>query len=309
MAAFILENNLSTTSMILMTQVTMRKVSPVSFMTIPVSNHKRYDVFSNPVYFHIANYHTNHFSLFHTTLINAHPLFSNKHPTLHLLPLQVQIRKLRLRLQPRQHLHVLLDRRCILHRNLDQFVILRLVHTTPHDSPSLPLSQINSLRQRQVGLQQRDRDSHALLDGLRHLHLVHPDATAALARQLRVATVLSLLRGLLAGVVPDLLLLLPHDADAQSHGVCAAHAPDAVNVLLHAVRQRHVDHERQLLHVDAARSHVRANQNARGAVLERLFLTHSPLSLPTRSAETPCRACPRGRSRDTVRPSPGDAAR
>mmetsp|Transcript_2235 Transcript_2235/g.6640 ORF Transcript_2235/g.6640 Transcript_2235/m.6640 type:complete len:223 (+) Transcript_2235:148-816(+) len=43
---------------------------------------------------------------------------------------------------------------------------------------------------------------------------------------------------------------------------------DAVHVVLTAVGQRHVDHVRQALHVDAARRHVGGNQEAHAALLE-----------------------------------------
>lgn len=76
MAAFILEKNLSDTSRHLMTQVTMRKVSPSIFGTIPISNHKRYNMFSNPIYFHITNYHTNNLYYYSTPLSSTHTHFS-----------------------------------------------------------------------------------------------------------------------------------------------------------------------------------------------------------------------------------------
>ena len=49
-----------------------------------------------------------------------------------------------------------------------------------------------------------------------------------------------------------------------------AHAADAVDVVLGAVRQRHVDHARQPGHVQPARGHVRRDQEAHRALAERL---------------------------------------
>ena len=74
----------------------------------------------------------------------------------------------------------------------------------------------------------------------------------------------------MARVVPHLLRESAHQIEADPHGVGSAHSSDAMEIRLHAIGQRHIHHERDFFHVDSARRHVRADQNPRLSLLERL---------------------------------------
>ena len=73
-----------------------------------------------------------------------------------------------------------------------------------------------------------------------------------------------------AGVEPNLLREPTHQIEANPDGVGTAHSSDAVEIGLHAIGQRHVDHKRDFFHVDPARRHVRTNQNTRHTFFESL---------------------------------------
>mmetsp|Transcript_70765 Transcript_70765/g.188913 ORF Transcript_70765/g.188913 Transcript_70765/m.188913 type:complete len:412 (-) Transcript_70765:863-2098(-) len=122
------------------------------------------------------------------------------------------------------------------------------------------------------------------LDGLEKPRLVVPDAVAAhvvvasVVTRRRPAARAAALGGLLAE--PHALLARGHQRDGQAHPVRAPHAADAVDVVLGLVGQRHVDHEGQPHHVDAARPEIGADEEAHVAVLEVLqvgaALFHGP---------------------------------
>mmetsp|Transcript_19073 Transcript_19073/g.43314 ORF Transcript_19073/g.43314 Transcript_19073/m.43314 type:complete len:467 (+) Transcript_19073:122-1522(+) len=71
-------------------------------------------------------------------------------------------------------------------------------------------------------------------------------------------------------VVPDLLTLRGHQRDGQAQTFSSTASPDAVNVVLNVVRQRHLDDEGQARDVDAACSHIRADHEPDVALLEGL---------------------------------------
>ena len=121
------------------------------------------------------------------------------------------------------------------------------------------------------------QNGHFLLqsfaDRVHHFLLVHPDAAPAILRQVRIMAVHHVASLPMARVVPHLLRELTHQIEADPDGVGAAHSSNAMEVGLHAIGQRHVHHERDFLHVDSARRHVRADQNPRLPFLERLYST------------------------------------
>mmetsp|Transcript_22615 Transcript_22615/g.64175 ORF Transcript_22615/g.64175 Transcript_22615/m.64175 type:complete len:435 (+) Transcript_22615:102-1406(+) len=67
-----------------------------------------------------------------------------------------------------------------------------------------------------------------------------------------------------------------HEVDGDTLPAEAAAAADAVEVVLHVLRQVVVDHQGHLLHVDAAREEIRGDEHARGARAE---LAHDEVAL------------------------------
>mmetsp|Transcript_58227 Transcript_58227/g.180666 ORF Transcript_58227/g.180666 Transcript_58227/m.180666 type:complete len:238 (-) Transcript_58227:753-1466(-) len=72
----------------------------------------------------------------------------------------------------------------------------------------------------------------------------------------------------LALVVPDLLPLRGHQGDGKTHALRAAAAPDSVDEVLDVVRKRHLDDEGKACDVNAARSHVGADEESDVALFE-----------------------------------------
>ena len=77
----------------------------------------------------------------------------------------------------------------------------------------------------------------------------------------------------IARVVPHLLRESIHQIEANPDRVGSTHSPNAMEIGFHAIGQRHIHHERDFFHVDSARRHVRADQNPRLALFERLHST------------------------------------
>lgn len=106
---------------------------------------------------------------------------------------------------------------------------------------------------------------------LQQRRLVVPDGAAPLGDVLGLTTALAL--AVAVAVVPHLFWGSGHQGDGQPHLVRPPHAPDTVDVVLAHVRQGDVDDVGQLLDVDAPGGHVRADEEAHGAVLEGLQMT------------------------------------